>query len=332
MILCCGEALIDMLPVPVSGSQPPSWTAHPGGAVFNTAIGIARLGAATGLMSGLSTDGFGDMLRSVLDAEMVDYSLSATSERKTTLAFVALKDGQASYSFHDEGSALRALASSDLRDLPDEVEALFFGGISLVNEPCGSTFESVLMGAAENRVIMLDPNIRPAFIPEPDAYLARLERMMAQADIVKLSDEDLAWMAWQRGSEKDPLRQILDLGAQVVIVTEGSAGAKAITRSGQSVRVSAWQTDVVDTVGAGDTFNAGVLARLADFGALKKSTVSDLGEEALREALEYGAAAAALAVSKPGAQPPSRADLEALLAIGRLPAPALASSRDAKCG
>jgi len=330
MILCCGEALIDMLPV--TGSQPPSWTAHPGGAVFNTAIGIARLGAASGFMSGLSTDAFGDMLRSVLEAEKVDYGLSAISERKTTLAFVTLNDGQASYGFHDEGSALRALAPSDLRNLPKEVEALFFGGISLVNEPCGSTFESVLLGAAEDHVIMLDPNIRPAFIPEPDAYLARLERMMAKADIVKLSDEDLAWMAWHGGSEKDPVRRVLELGAQIVIVTEGSAGAKAITRSDRSVRVSAWQTDVVDTVGAGDTFNAGFMARLADLGALKKGFVSDLGEETLQKALEYGAAAAALAVSKPGAQPPARDHVEALLVDGKMPAPVPASSRDVTCG
>lgn len=312
MILCCGDGFVDMLPV--AGAERPSWAAHPGGAVFNTAIGLARLGAPSGLLTGLSTDGFGDMLRVALDANGVDYGLSVSTERKTTLAFVSLADGQARYSFHDEGSALRGLTSNEIPELPARVGAVFFGGISLVGEPCGSAFEAVQAAAARNRVVILDPNIRPAFIPDAAAYLARLDRMIAHSDIIKLSDEELAWIARTAQATDDPVRNLLDRGVQVVILTEGSAGATAVTRGGVSVRVSARQVDVLDTVGAGDTFNAGVLARLNELGMLQKDAVCNLGEDSLCDALEYGAAAAALAVSKRGAQPPSRLELAEMFA------------------
>ena len=194
MILCCGEALIDMLPVETA-SDTPALAPHPGGAVFNTAVALGRLGAPVGFFSGVSTDFLGQMLDRQLAVSGVGTGLCVRSPRPTTLAFVQLIDGQARYTFYDEGTAGRMLTTTDLPALPTTIQALFFGGISLVAEPCGTAYEALMLRAARDRVTMLDPNIRPGFITDLPCYRARLARMIAAADIVKLSDEDLEWIS-----------------------------------------------------------------------------------------------------------------------------------------
>lgn len=305
MILCCGEALIDMLP----DSTKPGETAFVptvGGAVFNTAIALGRLGIETGFYSGLSQDFFGDMLRDALQASHVDSTLATISNRPTTLAFVRLVDGQARYTFYDENTAGRMLEPADLPQIPGRIQTLFFGGISLVSEPCGSTYEA-LMQQHNGRVTMLDPNIRPGFVTDVAAYRARLDRMMAQADIVKLSDEDLRWL-FGEGDMQQMAQDVIAKGAAIVFVTKGAKGAWAYTRS-QSVFVPAKAATVVDTVGAGDTFNAGVLASLSKQGLLGKSALQSIGKSALTAALTYGNRAAAITVARAGANPPWKEEL-----------------------
>lgn len=311
MILCCGDALIDMLPV-VGAPGHPAWAAYPGGAVFNTAIALGRLEAPAGLLTGLSADGFGAMLRASLEAACVDWRLSVATDRKTTLAFVTLSDGHASYSFHDEGSALRMLRAEDVPPLPETVRALFFGGISLVGDPCGAAFEELQAREGAGRVVMLDPNIRPSFVADEAAYRSRIDRMIGRADIVKLSDEDLAWLDPAERPLADKLRAVLERGPKVAIATRGSAGALAVTRSGLEIAAPARSVPVVDTVGAGDTFNAGFLARLHELAALDKTALNAPDERALRSALEQGVAAAAIVVTRAGAQPPTRRELAAI--------------------
>jgi len=306
MIICCGEALIDMLPrKTVAGED--AFAPYPGGAVFNTAIALGRLGAPAGFFSGLSSDLFGGQLASALDESGVDHGLAAVSDRPTTLAFVRLVDGQASYAFYDENTAGRMLAADDLPELPDTVPALFFGGISLVSEPCATAYEALMTREAHERVTMIDPNIRPGFIRDEAAYRARLTRMMALADIVKLSDEDLHWLGGT-GSLTDLAREILNTGPQVVFITEGARGATAIMRE-HKVFVAAQNVKVADTVGAGDTFNAGVLAALHQGGMLTKTAISGLGEHSMRAALTLGIRAAAITVSRAGANPPWKSEL-----------------------
>jgi len=306
MIICCGEALIDMLPrKTVAGED--AFAPYPGGAVFNTAIALGRLGAPAGFFSGLSSDLFGGQLASALDESGVDHGLAAVSDRPTTLAFVRLVDGQASYAFYDENTAGRMLVADDLPDLPDTVSALFFGGISLVSEPCATAYEALMTREAHARVTMIDPNIRPGFIQDEAAYRARLTRMMALADIVKLSDEDLHWLGGT-GSLTDLARAILNTGPQVVFITEGARGATAISRD-HKVFVAAQSVKVADTVGAGDTFNAGVLAALHQGGMLTKTAISGLGEHSMRAALTLGIRAAAITVSRAGANPPWKSEL-----------------------
>lgn len=300
MILCAGEALIDMLPRE-SAQGEPCFAPYPGGAVFNTAIALGRLGAKVGFFCPLSDDLFGAQLRAALDASQVDHSLSPAVDRSCTLAFVTLKDGQARYAFYDRGTALRELREVELPTLPDHVTALFLGGISLAGDPCGAAFQA-LSARAGDRVVMLDPNIRPGFIRDERAYRARLNDMITRADIVKLSDEDLHWM--MGAGDVATLAQTLRMqGPQIVVITEGAKGARAFSALGET-HASASPVAVVDTVGAGDTFNAGFLAGLVRAGALSKAGLAALSSQALHAALALGTKAAAVTVTRAGANPP----------------------------
>ncbi len=306
MILCCGEALIDMLPG-VSAQGEDAYVPHPGGAVFNTAIALGRLGAKCGLFSGISTDYFGGILEDALKASNVPSDLAIRSSRPTTLAFARLVDGQPKFAFYDECTAGRMIGPDDLPDIPAAVEAMFFGGISLAGSPCGSAYEALMLREAASRVMMLDPNIRPAFISDVAAYRARIDRMIAQADIVKVSDEDLRWLAGD-GAIADLAKRFLSRGPKVVFVTEGARGATAFARDHQ-VFVAAEIVEVIDTVGAGDTFNAGILAALHECGALSKERIAALDRDTLRAALALGVRAAGVTVSRAGANPPWSGEL-----------------------
>lgn len=307
MILSCGEALIDMLPRESTAGEA-CFAPYAGGAVFNTAIALGRLGAPSAFFSGVSTDMLGEILADTLTASRVDTRFLARSGRPTTVAFVKLVNGQATYAFYDEGTAGRELTVAQLPDLPAEVEALFLGGISLVNDPAASTYEALQAREAATRVTMIDPNIRPGFIAgKEDTYRARIERMIARADIVKLSDEDLHWLMGA-GDLTALARSIVAKGPKVVFITEGAAGARAVTAT-QDRFVAATPVTVADTVGAGDTFNAGVLAALHDAGVLSKAGVAALSDAVLDAALSLGTRAAAVTVSRPGANPPWRHEL-----------------------
>ncbi|MEQ8305003.1 MAG: carbohydrate kinase [Hoeflea sp.] len=300
MIICCGEALIDMLPR-TSTEGEDAFAPYAGGAVFNTAIALGRLGLETGFFTGLSTDMFGDILRAALDESGVDHSHCARLDRPTTLAFVKLTDGHASYAFFDENTAGRMITEADLPELDSAVEALHFGAISLIPEPCGSTYESLMRREAPNKVISLDPNIRPGFITDPVAHRARIDRMIAMSDIVKMSDEDLEWFG--QPDMETAARAWLDQGPGLVIFTRGPKGAIAYSRN-DVVEVEGVSVTVADTVGAGDTFNAGLLASLRRDRVLDKSAIGALSADAIGNALRLGAKAAAVTVSRPGANPP----------------------------
>jgi fructokinase len=307
MLLCAGEALIDMLPRKTEGGEA-AFAPYPGGSVFNTAVAAARLGLGTRFFSGISTDLFGERLTAVLTASGVDHGLAARSTRPTTLAFVTLTNGQASYAFYDENTAGRMLTDADLPALPEDVRAVFFGGISLAVEPCAEAYATLAARAGADRLVMLDPNIRPGFIADEARFRARMDRMLSASDVVKISDEDMAWLLGD-----DPLpdlaERLLTKGPALVLVTQGAEGVTAFG-SGDPLHVPATRVEVVDTVGAGDTFNAGFLAGLADAGALDKAAVREgLGPDTLRAALDLGVQAAAVTVTRAGANPPYRADL-----------------------
>lgn len=301
MILCCGEALIDMLPRETKDGLS-AYAPHAGGAVFNTAIALGRLGAGPGFLCGLSQDMFGDLLVETLEASQVDASLSPRLANPCTLAFVKLVDGQAIYAFYDENTALKAMTEADLPSIPDDIDAVFFGGISLAGEPCGSAYEALLIREAATRVTMIDPNVRPGFVSDRAAYTARISRMMAASDVVKLSDEDLHWLMGE-GDTATHVDHILASGTKLVLITEGSKGVTAFG-AGAPIFVAAQKVEVVDTVGAGDTFNAGFLYALQSVGTLSKTKIAALDENTIRAALTLGVKTAAITVSRAGANPP----------------------------
>ncbi|RJL18053.1 carbohydrate kinase family protein [Paracoccus siganidrum] len=296
MILCAGESLIDM--VPEAGAFRPL----AGGSVYNTAIALGRLGEPVAYLWPISRDGFGDILLRPLAEAGVDTGLCPRSDRLTTLAVVSLRDGEARYSFYDEGSAGRMLAPEDIPALPDHIQAIFAGGISLVPDPCGAAIESLIGRNHAGLPVMLDPNIRPFFITDPAAYRARLDRLLAMSDIVKLSSDDLEWLFPDLAPE-EAAQQVLAAGPRIVLQTGGASGARAIWAGG-AVTAPAIRTTVADTIGAGDTFNAGVLASLRRQGLLSKAALARISADQLQAALALGAQAAAITVSRPGANPP----------------------------
>lgn len=295
MILCCGEALIDLLP----GDDAPVPVV--GGSVLNTAVALGRLGAPAGLLTGLSSDAYGKQIDAHLSESHVDTRLAVRSDRPTTLAVVHLENGQPTYEFRDEGSALRMITSADLAPIPASVEAMVFGGISLIGTPVADTLADACVHRPKGITALLDANIRPGFVDDVQSYRARLNRMIAATEIVKVSDEDLEWLY---PSSPDPIRALLDMGPNLVLMTRGADGAEAHHASGVRAKIAAEPVTVIDSVGAGDTFNAGVLSSLRDQGALTPKGLADVSQTALETALSLGARAAAVTVSRAGANPP----------------------------
>lgn len=301
MILCAGEALIDMLPRQTADNEA-AFAPLAGGSVFNTAIALGRLGAPVQFFCGLSSDLFGDVLRTELTASGVDSSPANISDRPTTLAFVKLTNGHATYAFYDENTAHRMITIADLPEVT--ADAIFFGGISLVVEPCAAAYQALMLREAPTRVTMIDPNIRPSFITDEAAYRARLTSMFAVADIIKTSDEDLEWITG--GTDAKALFE--GTCVQIILLTRGADGVTVLTRDAQ-VDVPAVTAKVVDTVGAGDTFSAGFLANLDARGVLSKAAITAVTMDDLTAAAAFGAKVAAITVSRAGANPPWASEL-----------------------
>lgn len=309
MILCCGDALIDFLPDGPQDGGALRFAGHPGGAALNVARALARLGTAAGLVSGLSDDPFGRQIAAVLAADGVSTDLCPVSNRPTTLAFVSLSNGQPRFAFRDEGSAARLLSPADMPAVTDSVAAMVFGGVTLAAEPCGAAFEALAQRAAGRTCIVLDPNVRPACIADETLYRARLDRMLAGADIVKLSDEDLGWIAGP-GDPKAQAAALLDRGPALVVLTSGAGGALALTAGGR-IAMPAPVVAVVDTVGAGDGFLAGLLSGLAADALLSRAAIAAAGPAALAPALRRAVTVAALVCGRMGAVGPTAAEVAA---------------------
>ncbi len=314
MIICCGEALIDMVPV-LSESGQASYLPLVGGAIFNTAIGLGRLGVQVSMLAGVSNDLFGQQLNQALIDSKVDTSYLVRSTAPTTLAFVTLDAGNANYTFYDESSAGRSVEVADLPNLHklqgnnNAVNTLYFGGISLINEPAAGAYCDLAHKYAADMVIMVDPNIRTNFINHEQNYRQRLESIISVADIIKVSDQDLDWLAGNSHNELQQVDLLRGTGKAIVVVTKGADGATAYLSTGETVHQDVPKVCVVDTVGAGDTFNAGLLAKLATLGLLSKTELQKIKPEKLLQALAYAAQVAGVNVSRQGANPPWLKDM-----------------------
>ncbi|MGD9750852.1 MAG: carbohydrate kinase [Acidimicrobiia bacterium] len=311
MIVVCGEALIDLTAVEVAGEQ--LWRALPGGGPHNAAIALARLGVPVRFIGRLSTDRFGQQLAGGLAADGVDLTWAVTGPEPTTLAVVALDEGGSpTFSFYGEGTADRLLGPGDLPADLGDAEAVHFGTLSLVNEPQASTLEALMRRESGRRLLFCDPNVRPLLIGALEPYLAKLQRWLELVDVVKFSDADLAWLA----PGEDPAvvsARWADRHGVVVVLTRGAHGADAFWPGGHVFR-PATPVDVVDTVGAGDTFGAAFLAELRRRRPLVAGLAAALGDGAggaaaadIAAALDHAGRAAAITCSRAGADPP-RAD------------------------
>jgi fructokinase len=314
MILVCGEALIDLFVGPAEGAEMPA-RAVAGGSPFNVAIGLARLGVDASFLGGISRDRFGALLARILIGEGVDDRFLISTDRPSTISMVATDDnGQPSYAFHGEGAADRSLALADLpAKLPPDVQALTFGSYTMAVEPVGSAFAALAERECGRRVISVDPNLRPAVVGDMAHWATAAERFYRTATIIKASDEDVR-IAWAgRVSIAEAAAYWLNCGARMVVVTEGAKGATAFCAAGH-VSMPAHSVAVRDTVGAGDTFHAALLAQLAKTDRLSADAIAELDLPAIRELLGYAVAAAAVTVSRNGADLPTAADVEASLA------------------
>jgi fructokinase len=300
LILVAGEALIDLVP---DSEAAESLAAHPGGGPFNAARTIGRLEQPVAYLGRLSRDRFGQRMEALLAEDDVRLDAIVRTEDPTTLALADVDpQGVARYRFYTEGtSAVGLTPEAALAARPDEISIVHAGTLGLVLEPVASALEAVIGHA----MIVIDPNIRPDIISDPDGYRARLARVLARSHVVKVSEEDLDWLAPGRRSV-EAVRELLDDGPAVGLLTRGPSGALVITRTAE-VAVPAPPTKVVDTIGAGDAFGGGFVAWWHARGLGRE----DLGViDRAVEATEFACLVAARTCAKPGASPPRLSELE----------------------
>ena len=300
MILCGGDALIDFVPVEL-GNGSVAFVPKPGGAVLNAATALARLEQEVSFVGALSTDLFGDMLHGHMVRESIGTANVKRSDDDSTLAFVSLADGEARYAFYDRTSAGRLWTG--LKDPLPAAEALHFGSLTLFADPPASAYVDLAEQASSRMVVSLDPNCRPSLVPDKEAYRRRIAQVSTASHIIRLSDEDLAFLH-PSADEEEVVGGLLDGLTRLVIVSRGANGASAWWGGGR-VDMAARQTKVRDSIGAGDTFHAGVLAALSRAGQLEVEALDRLDRASVECVLAFGTAAAALNCMESGCDPPS---------------------------
>ncbi len=306
-ILVAGEALIDLVERPCGDRT--AFIPAPGGSPMNVAIGLARLGVPSGFLGRLSCDPFGELLRTHLEANGVAMDYVLRGDGPSTLAFVVERDGrEPEYAFYAESAADRQLGPADLpSELPETLRAIHVGSYSLAVEPIGSALASLFEREAGRRIVSLDPNVRPALVGDRDAYREKLERWIERSDVVKLSRSDADWV-WPGSDAEDLAATWLERGPRLIVLTDGSNPVVGRTPTAR-VEIDALSVLVVDTVGAGDAFTAGLLCWLREAGDLAPERLDRLSEARLADALTFAARVAAITCTRRGADPPTRSEL-----------------------
>ncbi|MGY2343434.1 carbohydrate kinase family protein [Pseudomonas sp. SDO5532_S415] len=311
MYLVCGEALFDFFSEnDASGlASKVNFKAIAGGSPFNVAVGLRRLGVDAALLAGLSTDYLGRRLLQVLQEEGVrtDYLLDCAAP--TTLAMVAVgANGSPHYSFRGEGCADRQLRPEHLPTLGPEVRGLHIGSFSLVVQPIADTLLALVQRESGKRLISLDPNVRLNPQPNIELWRSRIATLVEHADLIKVSDEDLSLLY----PEQDPARVIdgwLQHRCQLVFLTRGGEGATVFSRAFGSWSVPACSVQIADTVGAGDTFQAALIAWLTEQQMDSIEGLQRLSREQIDGMVRFAVQAAALTCGKTGPDLPYRHQL-----------------------
>lgn len=308
MFLVCGEALFDFFLESESGPAAATYVARAGGSPFNVSIGLSRLGQPAGLLTGISTDLLGQRLAKVLDDEGVSRTYAIPTDRPTTISLVGLDtEGVPAYQFYDEGSADTGVRPDDLPELGAEVTGLHFGSYSLAAAPVADAF-AALATRHRRGFISVDPNVRPNVEPDMSVWRARLDKLFPLADLVKISAEDLE-LLWPGRSADSFAEDVLRRGVKLAVVTDGGEAAHGWSAGGHHASATPPRVTVVDTVGAGDTFQASLIARLLRHGDGPVAALEALDAAELGGILDYAARAAAITCSRRGADLPRASEL-----------------------
>ncbi len=302
MIVVGGEALYDLV---LQGSAE-DLHGHPGGGPFNTARTLGRLERPVAYLGRLSDDSFGQRLEALLTSDGVSLESVVRTEDPTTLALAEVDDdGVARYRFYERGTSAPGLEPEAALDaLPSEVEILHVGTLGLALEPVATALEAVVSRLSDSALIAVDPNCRPWVVDDADAYRERIRRVLGNAHVLKVSEEDLEFLEPDRPGVEG-VRALLEHGPSVGLLTRGPNGALVVTRTAE-VSVPAPRAKVVDTIGAGDAFGGGFLAWWSERGLGR----DELGQiDLVVEATAFACLVAARTCSRPGASPPWRHEL-----------------------
>jgi fructokinase len=311
VVAVAGEALVDFVPA----GEPGVFRAAPGGSPANVAVGLARLQVPTRLLARMADDLLGHRLRAHLDGNGVDLSFAVRAAEPTSLAIVAVgPDGVVEYDFRVDGTADWQWREEELAGALDgPVVAVHAGSLALTMAPGADVLQRLLARAGQAMTVSYDPNCRPLLMGAPDAVRGRIEGLVAVADVVKASADDLAWLLPGRPPEQ-VAEAWLARGPSLVVITLGPAGLVAASRQAGVLRRPGRVVEVVDTVGAGDACMAALLAglhRRGLLGADRRPALRAVDTATLTELVDEAVLAAAITCTRPGADPPTAADLRA---------------------
>ena len=307
MLLSCGDALVDFLPVTsVDGRDAAVPVA--GGSCLNIAVGMARLGAPAGFVGGISTDLFGRIIADHALGSQVNLRHATRSGHQTTLAFVRHLGGEPQYAFYDEATASRVWTYRRGSIPFDEIEAIHVGSTTLAHDQGAAQALAMIEDAGGATTISFDPNCRPNLVRHKAPYVDQMDAFAAAADIVRMSDVDFEFL--YGGSDYgEKAKSLIAAGASLVVVTRGIKGAQAWHGEAGLVEVEAPATDVVDTIGAGDSFQAALLFALRAIGRIERRALARMSSGELARALSFASACAAFTCGRAGADPPRRSDV-----------------------
>jgi fructokinase len=302
MFLVCGEALFDVFLGDADNPAAFNMHARAGGSPFNVAIGLSRLEQQSALLTGLSHDELGSRLLRMLKNEQVDTGYLVRTGRRTTVVMVSLdSEGVPDYSFYGVGSADCGITVQELPVLSDDITGIHFGSYSMVVKPVADAF-ATLLDKHNDKFISVDPNIRPTIEPDMSLWRERFWQYAKYADMFKISAEDIDELYPGR-SQQDLASALIEAGVQLVTITDGAKAAKSWTANGLRAERTPEMAQVVDTVGAGDTFQSALLAKLLQWGDAKLR-IRNIKQTDLDELLSFAVKAASITCSRQGANLP----------------------------
>jgi fructokinase len=310
MIAVGGENLIDLVSGDAAANGLPHYVANPGGSPFNVAMAAGRQGQNVAYLTPVSEDALGDLLADRLVQSHVRL-VAPRVPHPTSLAVVSITDGIPSYAFHRNGTAERQVTTDSLQsNMPASTRIFHVGSLALIDGDDADTWETVFADCQQRGVMTsMDPNVRPGLISDADGYVARIRRMMRHADIFKLSDEDLEWLYPNRSIEDALADCRADCGAVLFVLTLGGAGSRAFLGDIELQADAPAVENLVDTVGAGDTFMASILSWVIENDLAARTALAAIDEDALRAVIRRAGAAAAINCGRSGCNPPWRNEL-----------------------